>query len=203
MRNWLTPLRSQPFHASSADSGGGAASRSSTVTSWPSRASNIALVSPPTPPPITTIRAIPHPFRRARNPIREQFAATGRADLSDRGKAASVAWPKSGRGTTRVVGHARGARPTRAASRPDRGRRRRCRIVGAERTSRSAKGEAQRRRVVVVARRASSSTGTCCWQTSPTSCGRSRGRYTRSSPTSTPRSPGGATCAITAESPRK
>src|SRR5436309_2765492 len=36
MRNWLTPRRSQPFHASSAVSGGGAASRSSTVTSWSS-----------------------------------------------------------------------------------------------------------------------------------------------------------------------
>ena len=34
MRNWLTPRRSQLSHASSASSGGGAASRSSTVTSW-------------------------------------------------------------------------------------------------------------------------------------------------------------------------
>ena len=52
--------------------------------------------------------------------------------------------------TTRVVVHARAARRTRAASSADRGRRRRCRIVGAERTPGSPKGQTQRRRVVDV-----------------------------------------------------
>jgi hypothetical protein len=49
-RNWATPLRSQPSQAWSAGAAG-TWSRSSTVTSWPSLASSIAVVSPTTLPP--------------------------------------------------------------------------------------------------------------------------------------------------------
>src|SRR6478609_6040293 len=59
MRNWVTPSRSHRSHASSGDSGSGAGSRSSTVTSWPSRCSISPAASPHTPAPAITIRATP------------------------------------------------------------------------------------------------------------------------------------------------
>src|SRR3954451_2960739 len=58
MRNWVTPPRSQRSQASSGESGTGAASRSSTVTSCPSRWSIRAAASPHTPAPAITIRAM-------------------------------------------------------------------------------------------------------------------------------------------------
>ena len=53
MRNWLTPRRSHSSHARPCG-GGGAGSRSRTVTRWPSFASSIAEHSPTIPPPMTT-----------------------------------------------------------------------------------------------------------------------------------------------------
>ena len=58
MRNCVTPSRDHPSHASPTDSGTRSASRSSTVTSCPSRASSMPPASPHTPPPNTTILAI-------------------------------------------------------------------------------------------------------------------------------------------------
>jgi hypothetical protein len=56
-RNWLTPGRCQPSHRSSASPTGSAGSRSSTVTSCSSPASNRAAAKPVKPAPSTTIRA--------------------------------------------------------------------------------------------------------------------------------------------------
>ena len=67
MRNWLTPAALPVAPRVVGRLGRRRRDRApSTVTSWPSRASNIALVSPPTPPPITTIRAIVAPLSAGR-----------------------------------------------------------------------------------------------------------------------------------------
>ena len=60
-RNWATPRRSQLCHASFGEFGSGSSSRSKTMTSWPCSASIIAVERPMTPPPRTSIRAIPPP----------------------------------------------------------------------------------------------------------------------------------------------
>ena len=75
-RNCATPLRVQFSHASCGESGTGLASRSRTVTSFPSRASNMAAPSPQIPPPMIRMfiasiiaiearvaRALAHQFR--------------------------------------------------------------------------------------------------------------------------------------------
>ena len=61
-RNWFTPRRSHRCHSSPALPRGAAASRSSTVTRCPSRASSIPALSPLSPAPITTISATAPPL---------------------------------------------------------------------------------------------------------------------------------------------
>ena len=152
MRNWLTPRRSQLRHAASASSAAArcAARRRAPAPSRRGRHERA-----------TSRSSARRPRRRLRRCVPSRTPSADRdpspANAADPRLEQPPGSHESGPRHDRILRgprlgsfvHARAARRTRAAARPDRGRRRRGRIVGAQRTPRSPKGQTQRRLFVV------------------------------------------------------